>query len=107
MAEEKRFPAWIPNEILNEFLPPLSSFVPSSFVILNYGGQVGTKNSIRSKYLSTFSKPRQRTEYWTIGVCALSESHLATARLKALTRRFAFGARARTLLFAEKACQPN
>ena len=38
MAEEKRFPPWIPNEILNEFLPPLSSFVPYS---QNYGGQAG------------------------------------------------------------------
>jgi hypothetical protein len=38
VAAEKRFPPWMPNEILNEFLPPHSSFVPYS---QNYGGQAG------------------------------------------------------------------
>ena len=77
MAVEKRFPPWLPNEILNKFLPPLQGGALLSGVLgLKPQAQsyspFGTKNSIRSKYLSTFSKPHQSVgvlEYRSIAPC--------------------------------------
>ena len=37
MAVEKRFPPWMPNEILNEFLPPLQQRQPAMRVQLRLG----------------------------------------------------------------------
>ena len=37
MAVEKRFPPWMPNEILNQFLPPVQHRQPATRVQLGLG----------------------------------------------------------------------